>query len=326
MTLRRTLAVLVLGLAAGAPVAIGRPPPPPPATQGEACELTGLIAQVREGLDAASPAYRRYLRRLLREAAATLPERQLHDAFARERDPAMVEELAAALAARTDRLGEPGPLRAVAARAVEDADPRARAAAVRALRNTSALEHAPEAYPRLVADPDPQVRREAAQNLVVDNQEVFAGLHAPAAEAAVAAAIGAADPAVTAHVLGNVSTQAIGAESARALEGLLASPAVEVRVAAATALGGVPAQEGARARAALVELFHAERDPTVRKAILESIVRLGFARAVPDLEALRRVDPTLSTDIDEWIRVLDLDLQEWSLLLREKRRLEQARS
>jgi hypothetical protein len=319
-------ATLASGLAAA--IAVGAPAPPPPARTAAACALDDVMAQLRAALAAPvapSPAYRRYLRELLREAAATLPEESLRTAFAFERDPAMLEELAAALAARTDRLGEPGPLRAVAARATDDPDAAIRAAATRALRNTSTLEHAPEAYARLVADPAPEVRAAAAENLVVDNREVFGGAHGPAADTAVLAAAAAADPATAAHILRNVSTQAIGGTAARALHDLLAAPSAELRAAAATALGGVSASEAAAARNALLARFAAEREEAVRLAIIESIVRLGFAAALPDLDGLRALAPTLSTDIDEWRRVLELGLQEWSLLLREKRRLEQAR-
>jgi hypothetical protein len=46
---------------------------------------------------------------------------------------------------------------------------------------------------------------------------------------------------------------------------------------------------------------------------------------VPEFQRLRSIDPSLAPEIDQWIRVLDLSLQEWSLILREKQRLQQAR-
>lgn len=318
--MRTTLFVLVAG-ATVAGIAVASPSAPP---IGATCDVEGLVSQVRDGLGSGSPAYKKYLQRLLREKAPMLPVSELRAAFAAERDPEMLEQLAAALAARTDRTGEPDGLRAVADRTT-GGDWKSRVAATRALRGTSALEHEPELYERLVRDPSPEVRREAAQNLIVDNDKVYGGAHGPAADAAVTAALASTDPAVTASVLANVSMSAISGDSAAGIRRLLASPSAEVRSAAATALGGVPAAEAAAARKALLGLYRTERDAATRIAILRSIARLGFAAAVPDLESLRDVDPSLSIEIDEWVRVLRLGLQEWSLILREKQLAEQAR-
>jgi hypothetical protein len=71
-------------------------------------------------------------------------------------------------------------------------------------------------------------------------------------------------------------------------------------------------------------MYRDERDPAVRKALLRSIAELGFAGAIPELQKLRSVDPSLTAEVDAWIRVLSLNLQEWSLILREKQRLQQA--
>ena len=58
----------------------------------------------------------------------------------------------------------------------------------------------------------------------------------------------------------------------------------------------------------------------MRKAILRSIARLGFASAIPTLESLRGVEPSLAPEIDAWIRALKIPVQEWSLIQREKDR------
>ncbi len=164
---------------------------------------------------------------------------------------------------------------------------------------------------------------EAATNLVEDNQFVYAGQYGPAADAAVTAAVASTDPKVTAKILGNLSTEKISADSASRLKGLLSSGDAEVRQAAATALGGVPAEQMAGAREALISMYRGERDPGVRKALVRSIAQLGFSGAVPELQRLRSIDPSLAPEIDAWIRVLGLDLQEWNLILREKQRLQQ---
>ena len=300
-------------------------PAPAPALEGESCSVQGLMDQIRRGLGSKSEAYKRYLRMLLRESAVTLPDSELRAAFDRETDPVMAEHLAAALVARTERGADPSAMQAVAKRALEERDPTVRAATIRAMRRTSATESTGDLYERLVRDPSPEVRMEAATNLIEDNQYVYSGHHGPAADTAVAAAAASTDPKVTAKILGNLATGAISAESASRIRSLLGSGDAEVRKAAATALGGVPAAEMASARESLLAMYRGEQEAGVRKAILQSIAQLGFSGAVPELQRLRSVEPGLASEIDAWIRVLDLDLQEWSLILREKQRLQQAR-
>jgi hypothetical protein len=130
---------------------------------------------------------------------------------------------------------------------------------------------------------------------------------------------------VTAHILGQLMTGEVSAGSARKLEQLLGSDSAEVRAAASTALGGVPLAEMASARQTLVGMYRGEKDPGVRKSILQSVARLGFSGAVPELQRLRGVDPSLAPEIDTWIRALNMNHQDWSLILREKQRLQQAR-
>ncbi|MBN1208062.1 MAG: HEAT repeat domain-containing protein [Myxococcaceae bacterium] len=325
-TLALTLCLLATPLASAAePTSSASASDEPPTLKGGSCSVQGLMDQIRRGLGSKSEAYRLYLRTLLRESAVTLPLHELQAAFEREYDPVMAEHLAAALVARTERGLEPEAMARVAQRALEDRDPSIRAATVRAMRLTGALERTGDMYERLVRDPSPEVRREAATNLVEDNLKVYGGRHGPAVDAAVTAAVASSDSKVTAQIVGQLMTGEVSAESARKLEQLLRSDSAEVRAAASSALGGVPAAEMTRAREALLGMYRGEQDPTVRKAILQSIARLGFSGAVPELQRLRGVDPSLAPEIDAWIRVLEMDLQEWSLILREKQRLQQAR-
>ena len=117
-----------------------------PALQGETCSVQGLMDQIRRGLSSKSKAYQNYLRTLLREAAVTLPGEELRAAFERETDPLMVEHLAAALVARSEREADLGAMDLVARRALEDRDPALRSASVRALRRTGALEKTGDLY------------------------------------------------------------------------------------------------------------------------------------------------------------------------------------
>ena len=316
-------APLTLGFLSPAPVA-AQEMSAAPVLRGETCSVDGLLDQIRRGLGAKSEAYRRYLRALLRESAVTLPAGQLRAAFARETHPVLAEHLAAALIARTERGADATGMQTVAERALSEPDPAVRAAVVRALRRTSALENTGDLYTRLVRDPSPAVRMEAATNLVEDNQFVYSGHHGPAADAAVIAAAASSDPAVTAKILGNLSTEAVSHSSAGAVRSLLHSDDSAVRAAAATALGGVPAAESTAARESLLTMYRDERSSTVRKAILQGIAQLGFASAVPELKRLRDIDPSLTSEVDIWIQTLSLGLPEWSLILREKQRLQQS--
>jgi HEAT repeat protein len=318
------LALTLCHLLPGPAAAQAASPGSAPALVGESCSVPALMDQIRRGLGSKSEAYKRYLRTLLRESAVTLPDSELRAAFERETNPEMAEHLAAALVARTERGLDPTAMQAVAKKVLEEPNPTLRSAALRAMRRTSALENTGDMYERLVRDASPEVRMEAATNLIEDNLYVYSGHHGPAADMAVKAAAASTDAQVTAKILGSLPTQAISADSARRLESLLGNDEAEVRKAAALALGGVPAPEMASARAQLLSLYRGERDSGVRKALLQSIAQLGFVGAIPELQKLRSVDPSLTAEVDAWIRVLSLNLQEWSLILREKQRLQQA--
>ncbi|MCP3136338.1 HEAT repeat domain-containing protein [Pyxidicoccus xibeiensis] len=295
-----------------------------PALRPQACSVGGLMDSIRRGLGSKSEAYKKYLRTLLRESAVTLPDAELRAAFERETDPVMVEHLAAALVARTERGADPGAMGVVARRIQQERDPALRVASLRALRRTSATENTGELYEQLVRDASPEVRQEAATNLIEDNQFVYSGHHGPAADAAVGAAAASTDPKVTARILDNVSTEHISAESTDQLKSLLRSDDAQVRRAAVNALGGVPTEQMGGARETLLAMYRGEQDSGVRKLLLQSLAQLGFAGAIPDLQRLRGVDPALAPEVDAWIRVLGMGLQEWSLILREKQRLQQA--
>lgn len=297
---------------------------PAPELRPETCSVEGLMDSIRRGLHSKSEAYRKYLRTLLRESAVTLPDAELRAAYARETDPVMVEHLAAALVARTERGADPGAMGVVARRILEEREPALRVASLRALRRTSGTENTGDLYERLVRDASPEVRQEAATNLIEDNAYVYSGHHGPAADAAVSAAATSTDAKVTARILDNVSTEHISAQSVERLQSLLRSDDASVRAAAANALGGVPAEEMARSRELLLAMYRDEPDRGVRKMLLQSIAQLGFASAIPDLQRLRGVDPSLAPEVDAWIQALGLGLQEWSLVLREKQRMQQA--
>ncbi len=307
--------------------------PPPPIGQ-KVCSLADQLQTLRVGLLRGSPSLKKFLRRHLRERAPAIPEAELRAAFEREHDPAMIEELSGALAARMARLGEPEALRAPLSRAMSDSDPAARAAAVRGLRGTGSVEAMAKLgavdYTRLIRDPAPLVRQAVVQNLLSESAEVYFGHDRAVSEQAIAVALAArsgpaADPALAAKLLSEVSTESVGSQVVAELLSLLDGPAepslAALRASIVTALGGVPSAESARVVTRLTDLYRQDESREVRRAVLQALVRLEMARAVPLLDALRSVDTGLTAEIDAWQRAIHSGLQEWTLLLREKQRL-----
>lgn len=290
------------------------------------CTVEGMLDDVREALKGGSPALQRYVKLRLKEAALAMPAASLQAALARERDPAMLETLGAALATKASNAESPELVQPLLARASGDADPAVRAAAVRALRAVPSVEFMAKnggvvTYEQLVRDPAPEVRTAVAENIVAESLEVYSGHDRTVSEAAVATAAAAQDPAVAAKLLGEVSMERVGPEAVETVTRQLRSEDPGLRAAAATALGGVPGTSAEGARSSLVELYRSEKDPAVRKAALQGIARLGQAGATPLLESLRGVDRSMDPEIDAWLSALKLNLQEWELLLREKQRI-----
>jgi hypothetical protein len=250
----------------------------------------------------------------------------------------MIEELTGALAARMARLNEPSALRAPLERAVSDANPAARAAAIRGLRGTASVEAMTKLggvdYQRLMRDPAPAVREAVVSNLLAESSQVYFGHDRAVSETAIAVALAArsgpaADPAQAARLLSEVSTESVGHQAVEELLSLLdgpidASPPV-LRAAVVTALGGVPSTESALVQKRLLEHYRRDSAKEVRRAILEVA---GPAR--DDRERRRSSSPcarltaAFHAEIDVWQEALRSGLQEWSLLQREKQRLQSA--
>lgn len=299
-----------------------------------ACSLHGQLETLRLGLLRGSPALKKFLRKQLRERAATLPEAELRAAFLREREPAMIEELSGALAARMARHNEPSAVKSVLDRAMQDRDPAARAAAVRGLRGTASVEAMEKLggvdYRTLVKDPAPEVRQAVATNLLAESAEVYFGHDRAVSEQAIAAALAVragpqADPALAAKLLSEISTESVGSEAVSELVALLDGPSdpslASLRAAVVLALSGVPSSESARVIRRLIDLYRQDDSREVRRAVLTALCRLQMATALTTLEALRPIDASLSKDIDAWQQALRSGLQEWTLLQREKQRI-----
>jgi hypothetical protein len=290
------------------------------------CSLEVVLADLRGALADGSPALQRYVQTLLKEAALRLPVEELRAALAAERDPRVLEALGVALATRASNAGQPALIGPILERARADQDPALRAAALRGLRGVGSVEMMQQAragsYAELVRDPSPEVRAAVADNLIHESAAVYFGHDAAVSDAAVAAAAASPDPALAARLLAETSMERAGAESVTALVEQLAAADATVRAAAARALGGVSGAHADPARRALVARYGPEGAREVQVAILEGLVHLGLSGARPLLESLRAVHPDLTSEIDAWLQVLAMNLQEWSIVLREKQRLQ----
>jgi HEAT repeat protein len=296
------------------------------ALRATTCSFSGMIGELRAALKSGSPAYRKYVKDRLKLAARVMPAEQLLAAVQDERDPDTLEALGAALAGKAGFTEDTTLIQPLLARAAGDADPALRAAAVRGLRGTGSVDSMAKngnviTYEQLVRDSAPEVRQAVVDNLVHESAKVYFGHDRTVSETAVATALAAKDPEVAAKLLSEVSMEQVGHGTVEKLRQQLRSDNTSLRSAAATALGGVPGAESASTRDALVELYRNDRDPAVRKAALQGIVRLGMGGSLPTLESLRGVAPALDPEIDAWKTALGKNLQEWHLLLREKERL-----
>ena len=290
------------------------------------CSFSNMLDELRAGLKTGSPAYRKYLLQHIKEAARSMPPGELIAAVEQERDPAVLEALGAALATHAGFTDDTTVLQPLLKRAEQDADPAARAAAVRGLRGTGSVEAMAKngntvTYERLIRDPSPEVREAVVGNLVQEDATVYAGHDRTLSETAVKTALASTDPEVAAKLLREVSMEQVGSETVRKITGQLKSENPTLRAASASALGGVPGSESSGATSSLVELYRNEKDPAVRKAALQGIARLGLSSALPTLSSLRGVAPALDPEIAAWETALKRGLQEWTLVLREKERI-----
>jgi HEAT repeat protein len=291
------------------------------------CTPDALFDEARAGLQHGSPALKRYLAQLMREAALEMPTELWIRAIERETDPAMLEVLGSALAAKAEQLEEPSLVAALLKRTIAGDDPALRAAAVRSLRGAASVElmAAQKAgvdvdYQRLIKDESPQVRAAVVENLINEDDAVYSGHDRAMSEAALDAAFASDDAAVAAQVIAGVSTEAIGADAAQKLARALDDDSPALRAAAARALGGLSPAVRGETSDVLVARYRRDDQLEVRTAILESLARLERQRAIPTLMSLRPVDVRLEREIDAWVRVLSLGLPEWALIVREKNR------
>ncbi len=291
-----------------------------------ACSFSGMIDELRVALKSGSPAYRKYARERLKAAARVMPADELRAAVQGEQDPDTLEALGAALASKSSFTEDATLVQPLLTRAAGDANPQTRAAAVRGLRGTGSVDLMTKSggvvtYEQLIRDSAPEVRQAVVDNLIHESAKVYFGHERTVSEAAVSTALASKDPQAAAKLLSEVSMEAVGHDTVERLRQGLRAEEPALRGAAATALGGVPGAEAPGTRDALLSLYRDDKDPAVRKAALQGLVRLGMGGSRATLESLRGVAPGMDPEIDAWQAALKLGLQEWHLLLREKQRL-----
>jgi hypothetical protein len=319
------------------PPVVATPPPekpgPPPrdVLQPVPCELPALVEEYRRGKE--SPAYRRYVKEQLQGLLERVPPEALWAKVEAERDAEVLEALAGLWVSRFNASGEQRVLEQVVERTRREEDAALRAALVRALRQTGepaseVLARTPttrEAYRTWVKDAAPEVREAVVGNLADEAARSF-GRSRETAERRVSLAEEASDPRTAAGLLGDVSLESVRSPSVARVRGLLqGSTHAEVRAAAARALGTVAAGEARPTLQALAERYPPETEPSVRKALLEAISRLGLSSAIPTLQKLKGVDVAMDAEVEEWLSLLASQPQTWNLLERDKRALENAR-
>ncbi|HEX8824805.1 MAG TPA: HEAT repeat domain-containing protein [Archangium sp.] len=294
--------------------------------QQTACTFSGMVHELRGAMKTGSPAYRKYVLEQLKMAAKAMPAEELLAMVSQEREPDVLEALGKALVSKAGFVEDASLVQPLLQRAQGDADPNLRAAALKGLRATGSVDMMARngnvvTYEQLIRDSSPVVREAVVGNLVDESAKVYFGHDKAVSETAVSTALASPDPEVAAKLLREVSMEQVGSETVGKLKGQLRAENPTLRAASATALGGVPGAESAGATGSLVELYRNEKDPAVRKAALEGLVRLGMSGARPTLQSLRGVAPAMDPEIDAWLAALNLNLQEWHLLLREKQRI-----
>src|SRR5688572_25091271 len=167
--MRRGMMMLSIAIAALVAPARSRGADELPPDEPALCATEWVLDAARTGLRQGSPAYKKYLRTLLKEAALTMFVDALRAAVSSETDPAVLEALGAALATRASYAEDPTLLQVLLERAASDRDPKLRAAALRGLRATGSVETMTSfddslGYEALVRDPSPEVRAAVADN------------------------------------------------------------------------------------------------------------------------------------------------------------------
>lgn len=293
---------------------------------GTPCTVDQILASLR---GSPSHEYRIYLHHLFGRTASTLGDDELERLFRDERDPTALLILGVHVAERFNKNQTRALLDALMQRAQHDPDPALRAQAVASLAhlgNTGAQalgELGVATYDQLILDPASEVRDQVAQNLWEEHTTSVPRMR-ETGRVALRAARATDDPRLATRLIEKLTLDTAGAEERADLGWLVREGQTpELRTAAARVMGSLPAAERDSATEMLVSEYGRQSAPVIRAAILAALVRLHFAGAVPILESLRPLDTRMSGEIDKWLTVLAQGRQEWHLLMRHKKWLDE---
>lgn len=264
---------------------------------------------------------------MIAQVAAATPFEELRSLVAQEQEPKVLEALARATVLRAyvlERIGDVVELKPLLDRLASEANPILRAVVIRSLGET--LEPVSGLYVNLIQDSAPEVREAVVANILTAEKMSY-GYNKDFAQRAIAAAFAAKsiDPRASAKILEGVDIRTANPESVNQVMSLLLAEDVALRKGAAVALGTVGTTEAQRVLQTLAVRYREESERSVRKTLLQAIVRIGFADAVPLLLSLRSIDSVLEAELDSWLAALQLHRQEWESVLREKEKLAKAR-
>jgi hypothetical protein len=124
----------------------------------------------------------------------------------------------------------------------------------------------------------------------------------------------------------SVDVRSADEAAVRRLAGFLADASPEVRRSAAEKLGEAPPERRATALSALVAALDRETEPTLRRALLDNLVRCGRGEAADVLERLAARSPDLRTDAEEYLALVRAGYADWDEILDRKERLEAGRT
>ncbi len=252
---------------------------------------------------------------------------ELLDWFKREEDPSSLNILMASLTMDPRIANEPRVVSAFLDVARRDASPSRRMEALsfigQGAKRSPEVERDLLSLARGDADPSIRVAAVVALRQQIDIDPSAAERYNPEF---LLVAGQSADPGVRQQAIQAIRMRQAADDQVRSVAAFLRQDEdVAVRMTAAEQLGGARAQFRSTAMAALAEGFKTDATEDVRRACMLALVRAGRGEAVATLRGLRDVDPRMTQDIDDYVRILEGGEVDLDWIYDEKGRLERAR-
>jgi hypothetical protein len=252
---------------------------------------------------------------------------ELVEMFRSETDAATLDVLQGALALQPEAAEAPGVKEAFLEMALAEGPPARRQAAVAFLgtvwdRDGRAL----EALLALARTEGPGDLRLSALGALASYAVKNADRSGPVQAALLDVAARPVPDEIRQQALLSVDVRSADEAVVRRLAGFLADASPEVRRSAAEKLGEAPPERRATALSALVAALDRETEPTLRRALLDNLVRCGRGEAADVLERLAARSPDLRTDAEEYLALVRAGYADWDEILDRKERLEAGRT